>query len=324
MTAPLRLGLVGHGIQHSLSPRLHAAAFGIAERIGSYTLFDCADAADAVAVFDRLRSGELDGLNVTTPFKALALQSADAWMRTAQHRAGVFTQPANTLFMQENRLVAASTDGFGLTAALLGAQVDLVGKRVLLLGTGGAGQAVAAELLDLGAAQLRIANRTPGPAQALVDRLNILWPRHALVQTWGDARGLAGVDVVVHATRLGHGQTATPDAVSWIAAQLGWLPWSAWKTRPPLLADLLYADGLTPLQALAQTRGLPLDVRLNEAPVYEPRIHPQSRAPIGILQHFGEAMLAHQAARAFELWTGQRVDTQRMLAAILPGLRSDG
>lgn len=311
MSAPLRLGLVGTGIGHSLSPRLHTAALEITELAGTYDLFDCADAAAATAVFEQLRRGELDGLNVTTPFKALALASADGWLRTAHHQAGVFTHPANTLFMKENRLIAASTDGFGLTGALLSGQVDLVGKRVLLLGAGGAGQAIAADILALGAAQLRIANRSVDSAAALVARLNAIWPRRVLAHAWGESHGLAGVDVVVHATRLGHGQTATQEALAAMAAHLDWLPWRAWAERMPVLADLVYADGLTPLQALALSRGLPVDDRLDARTPF------QQRPPKGVLRYFGQTMLAHQAARAFEIWTGHRVDAQQMLAAIV-------
>ncbi len=315
---PLRLGLVGQGIRHSLSPILHTRALELAVLTGSYTIFDCADDTAARAVFAQLRSGELDGLNVTTPFKALALQSADAWQRTAHHKAGVFTQPANTLFMLENNLVAASTDGAGLGAALLSAQVDLVGKRVLLLGVGGAGQAVAAEVLSLGAAQLRIANRSPTPAVALAERLNTIWPKHAVPQTWGDPQGLVGIDVVLQATRLGHGQPPLPAVLSQVAADLDWLPWTAWAKHQPLLADLVYAGDMTPVQALALQRGLRVDNRLTVPPIDFAQIHPALPYPSGILKYFGQAMLAHQAARSFALWTGRPVDAVRMLAAILP------
>ena len=318
MIAPLRLGLVGTGIGHSLSPRLHEKAFELSGIAGSYALLDCADASAALAVFGQLRRGDLDGLNVTTPFKALALLAADAWLRTAGQQSGVFTHPANTLFMQENRLVASSTDGCGLAAALRGAQVDLAGKRVLLLGAGGAGQAIAAELLAAGAAQLRVTNRTSAPAHALVDRLNAVWPRHAHAHAWGEARGLADVDVIVHATLLGHGHALPHTA----AAQLDWLPWQAWSARPPLLADLVYAPELTPVQALARAHGLPVDERLAQAAIAGTRIPRDTLDAIGIIQYFGQAMLAHQAARAFELWTGVAVDAQRMLAAILPGVTS--
>lgn len=317
-TTPLRLGLVGRGIGHSLSPRLHAKAMELTGIAGNFTIFDCADEAAAITLFARLRAGELDGLSVTTPYKSLALQCADAWLRTAHHKAGVFTQPANTLFAQDGRLVAASTDGHGLGAALLGAQVNLVGKRVLLLGAGGAGQAVAAEVLALGAAQLRVANRAAAQAAALVDRLNTIWPKHAFAQTWGDARGLAGVDIVLHATRLGHGLDGSAASVAEVATHLEWLPWTAWANHAPLLADLVYAHALTPVQALAQARGLPLDARLAEPLVEVAHMHAERMEPKGVLVFFGQAMLAHQAARAFTLWTGQRVDSVRMLAAILP------
>lgn len=310
MTRPWRLGLVGHGIQHSLSPRLIANALAQVDAAGTYELFDCATDADALAVFERLRTGGLDGLNVTTPFKPLALKTADAWLRTAQHPGGVLARPANTLWPRDGRLVAASTDGHGLTSALLGAQVDLTGLRVLLLGAGGAGQAVAADLVALGVHQLRIANRTHAAAESLVAALEAIWPKRALHQPWGDAHGLSGIDLVVNATRLGHGGQAVGDV-------LDWLPWRSWAAQSPVLADMVYAPGLTPLQALAHGHGLPVDTRLLEPLDPEPRMHPELKPPRGVVQGFGQSMLAHQAARSFQLWTGLRVDARRMLAAIL-------
>ena len=313
MSQPLRLGLVGSGIAQSLSPRLHQKAMDLCGLSGSYVLFDCATPDAARAVFARLRHGELDGLNVTTPFKTLALQVADAAVVDAAVDApdrGLL-QPANTLFMRGNQLMAAATDGAGLTAALRAAQVHLRGQRVLLIGAGGAGQAVAGTLVAEHPAQLRIVNRTPAASALLVDRLNALGPGIAQAHAWGDARGLADVGVIVHATRLGHGQAQLHGA-------LDWLPWPAWAARAAVLADIVYAADLTPLQQLAHTHGLAVDDRLGHPAIAAAARDGSFAQPHGILRYFGQTMLAHQAAAAFALWTGQPVDAQQMLTAILP------
>lgn len=318
MTGPLRLGLLGRGIAHSLSPMLHQTALTLAGLDGDYRLFDCDDESAARAVIQRLRTGELHGLNVTTPWKPLALSSAQAWQRTATHRAGVLTCPANTLRMDGPRLVATSTDGHGLTAALLVAGMDLTHKSVLLLGAGGAGQAIAADLLAMGISQLLVTNRTSSASAALSERLAAIWPGRVRSHTWGQTRGLATVDVVIHATRVGHGRSATEQEVRLITPEFAWLPWSSWARRPPLLCDLGYAAELTPWQALAHQHGQPVDARLSSPLIEEPRIHAEPRAPVGILAFSGQAMLAYQAARAFQVWTGCRVDGATLLRAILP------
>lgn len=315
MTAPLRLGLVGQNIHHSLSPLLQQKALELSGLQGEYALFDCQNPPEFLEVLARLRRHELDGLNVTTPFKPLALQHADGWLRLGQHRAGVLTLPANTLFMQENRLIATSTDGPGLAAALLSAQVDLTGKTLLLLGAGGAGQAIAGDLLALGLQNLLVTNRSALPE--LFARLAKIWPDRVRVQPWGQARGLAQVDVVVHATRAGHGQAANAQTQAGIAEDFAWLPWKSWRKQQPLLVDLVYAPDLTPWQGYAQEQGLQVDARLQEIPLTTPQLYPELQEPRGILAHAGQAMLAHQAARSFEVWTGQRVDGRQLLQALL-------
>ena len=296
---------------------MHAAALELAGLSGTYTLFDAADEDAARAVIQQLREGHLDGLNVTTPWKPLALASAEAWLRASTHRAGALTWPANTLRMDGPRLVATTTDGAGLTAALLTANVDLTHRSVLLLGAGGAGQAVAGYLLALGANDLVVANRTQAAAAGLAAKLAPLWPGRVRAHTWGQARGLAGVDVVVHATRAGHGQPAEEAVRAALAQDFAWLPWASWAKRPPLLVDLGYAPDLTPWQTFARDHGLPVDRRIAEAPIYTACVHPERKPPVGVLALVGQAMLAHQAARSFTVWTGARVDGQSLLARLL-------
>ena len=310
MSSTGRFALVGGGIGHSLSPRLFATACAVGGVAGTYTLLEAPDAASARDAFAALRRGEWQGLNVTTPHKALALASADGWQRSAPGAAGALTVPANVLWSEGDRLIAASTDGPGLLDALTLARARIDGQHVLLLGAGGAAVAVAPALLAAGVRLLTVTNRTKAAATALAQRLSPLFPGRVAVQPWGATRDLGAVDCVVHATRLGHGAAATPEAEAALAAALDWLPWRAWRERPPLLLDLVYANPLTALQALAVARGLPLDLRLAATGATAP-------SPRGVLGHFGEAMLAHQAARAFALWTHVAVDPQAMLRAIL-------
>lgn len=151
----------GHPIDHSLSPRIHALfAEETAQQI-EYTRREppLDGLAEAIAAF-RAEGGH--GANITVPFKEQAWALADQRSDRAE-RAGA----VNTLIFGE-RVYADNTDGEGLINDLrnnLG--VGLAGKRILLIGAGGAAGGVLMPLLDENPATLVIANRTPERAQTL-------------------------------------------------------------------------------------------------------------------------------------------------------------
>ena len=103
----MRLGLTGWPISHSLSPKIQNAALQAVGVDGEYSLYPVDPSApdQLTALLDRLRSGELAGLNVTSPHKQAVLQSVDELSDSARMIGAV-----NTLYMRSDRLVGHNTD----------------------------------------------------------------------------------------------------------------------------------------------------------------------------------------------------------------------
>ena len=192
-----RYAVIGNPVAHSKSPWIHAE---FARATGQALRYEAIEAprggfAEAVAAF-RAAGGK--GLNVTLPFK----KEAYALCAEVSERAGL-ARAVNTLILGE-KIFGDNTDGAGLLADLeknLGEKVK--GSHVLLLGAGGAAQGVAGALLEAGAAELVIANRDMGRAQALAAR----FPG---VKASGYGALAAGFDIVVNATSAGLQGAAPP------------------------------------------------------------------------------------------------------------------
>lgn len=169
-TMPIpRYAVFGNPIAHSLSPYIHqmfATQEGVS--IGYERLLAEPEQFTAAAT-GFFACGGL-GANVTVPFKTDAYDWADSVSERAR-AAGA----ANTLLKQEDgSIYADNTDGAGLVADIgRNLQVALAGKRILLLGAGGAARGVILPLLQCRPANLTIANRTAGKAQALADIFGI-------------------------------------------------------------------------------------------------------------------------------------------------------
>jgi shikimate dehydrogenase len=188
--------LLGHPVEHSLSPAMHNAAFRALGLSHSYEALDVT--ADALpAAVQRIRSGELLGANVTVPHKETVMTLVDTWDGpTAEIGA------ANTLSRTADgkRVLASNTDAVGFAYATRGLALD--GARVLLLGAGGAARAVLVALLVRGA-HVAIANRTPERARTLVRAIPHPVERVPRVLDWAARTELQEIDVVVNATSLG-------------------------------------------------------------------------------------------------------------------------
>lgn len=156
-------GVAGRPIGHSLSPLLHMAWIRAAGLDALYEAFEPEDAEAFRRLVERGRRGELRGLNVTAPYKELALSLADQVGTTASACGS-----ANLLVFGEGRARADSTDGEGLMAALReqAPELEVAGRPVLVLGAGGAARAAVAALVAAGAA-VGVLNRTRARAEAL-------------------------------------------------------------------------------------------------------------------------------------------------------------
>lgn len=192
-----RYAVVGNPVAHSKSPRIHAE---FARATGQALSYEAIEAplggfAGAVAAF-RASGGK--GLNVTLPFK----EEAFALCSEVSERARL-ARAVNTLMFTKG-VFGDNTDGIGLVRDLAGnLQVDPKGKRVLLMGAGGAAQGLVPALLAAGATELVIANRDMERAQALAGRFPGL-------KASGYGALARGFDIVVNATSAGLQGAAPP------------------------------------------------------------------------------------------------------------------
>jgi shikimate dehydrogenase len=153
ITATTRLvALLGHPVDHSLSPRMQNAAF--AARALDWAYLACDVDPDALtAALTGLRALGFAGANVTIPHKGAVAELCDE-LGDLSRRSGA----VNTLVFREGgRIVGANTDGPAVTAA-----VEAAGAHVLVLGRGGAARSAAVALEDAGAASVRLASRSDG------------------------------------------------------------------------------------------------------------------------------------------------------------------
>jgi shikimate dehydrogenase len=164
MSTPDRYAVIGHPIAHSLSPRIHTLFARQTAQALSYEAFDVPPQQLSTQLKVFFASGGR-GLNVTVPHKQAVVAFADELSERAQ-RAGAI----NTLALSTTgRLMGDNTDGVGLVRDLTtNLELTLAGRRLLLLGAGGAARGVLAPLLALGPAELVIANRDPERAQRLL------------------------------------------------------------------------------------------------------------------------------------------------------------
>ncbi|MFE2279535.1 shikimate dehydrogenase [Streptomyces sp. NPDC059454] len=274
------VGLIGSGISPSLSPALHEREAG---RQGLRCLYRLLD-LDTIgvppeAVGELLRAARLlgfDGLNITHPCKRLVVEHLDALDPRAEALGAV-----NTVVFEGGRAVGHNTDVTGFAAAFARGLPDAPLERVVQLGAGGAGAAVAHATLTLGAERVTVVDALPERATDLAAALNRSFgPGRAaaasldrLPELLGAADGHGGL---VHATPTG------------MAAHPG-LPLPAGLLHPGLwVAEVVYRPLETELLRTARAAGCAtLD---------------------------GGGMAAFQAADAFRLFTGREPDSARMLA----------
>ncbi|PWI08459.1 shikimate dehydrogenase [Streptomyces sp. NWU339] len=274
------VGLIGSGIGPSLSPALHERE---ADRQGLRCLYRLLD-LDTIgvppeAVGELLRAARLlgfDGLNITHPCKRLVVEHLDALDPQAEALGAV-----NTVVFEGGRAVGHNTDVTGFAASFARGLPDVPLERVVQLGAGGAGAAVAHAVLTLGAGRVTVADALPERADELADSLNRTFgadraaaaPLDRLPKLLAAADGSGGL---VHATPTG------------MAAHPG-LPLPAELLHPGLwVAEVVYRPLETELLRTARAAGC------------------------AILD--GGGMAAFQAADAFRLFTGREPDRARMLA----------
>ena len=236
----LLLGLVGAGIQRSLSPALHEEEGRHHELRVHYQLIDLEAAGVGVEALPdlirALRVMAFAGLNVTYPCKQAVIPLLDSLSEEARAIGAV-----NTIVREGSRLIGHNTDGsgwsWGFKRALPGADLS----RVVLLGAGGAGSACADAVLRLGARELVIVDRDASRARALATKLLEQFPN---VSATPDASAaLEGASGLIQATPVGMGTDRS-------------MPLNEGLLRPSLwVSEIVYVPLETPLLKAARRIG---------------------------------------------------------------------
>lgn len=265
-------GVIGDPVRQSLSPVLMNAAFSVLGIDWVYAAFPVRRGG-AAAALDAMRTLELAGLSVTMPHKTDAAAACDDLTPDAAALHSVNT----VVPLGGGRLLGDSTDGEGFVRSLREAGHDPGGRRVLLLGAGGAARAVALALGREGSAVTVAARRPEAAASAAA-----LAPGGEAID-WASARVHAhGADMVVNATPVGMSDEGLP------------LPASALRAGQ-VVADLVYHPRETPLLRAAVEAGATaldgLGMLVHQAALAVERWTGE-RAPVGVMRAAAEAALA--------------------------------
>ena len=253
--------VMGHPVAHSQSPWIHA-------RFAELTGQDIVYTKRHIPLdhFDHSVRAFIDegghGCNITVPFKFEA-----AALATHTSERGLLAQACNILTFTDGKIEADNTDGLGLVDDIeQNAGIPLLGKRILLMGAGGAAAGVLGPLINAKPTHISVANRTESRAQTLVARHQQLATLQNVELQAHDLKGLEGqFDIIINGT----------------ASSLGGhdVPVDAQVMKPGALAyDMMYGAGARPFMDWARSHGAtPRD---------------------------GLGMLVGQAAEAFNIWRG--------------------
>lgn len=270
------LAVFGDPIEHSLSPQLHQL---FAQQSGvevNYKAILAPPSTFAQRLQHFFSEGGV-GANITLPHKVNVMALAD----DVSSRAAL-AGAANTLHLVDGELQADNTDGEGLVRDLTQQVGSLTGRRVLVLGAGGAVRGIIGPLLDAGCARIVLRNRSKEKAETIVEtfkqnRVRIYSAKLDDQQSF---------DLVINAISSGHQQHNPFKDPSGVVLRPQWLG------QTTLAYDLSYGSAAVPF--LNQVKTMRPDLAVSD----------------------GLGMLAAQGAASFTIWTGQEVDFTQALRVL--------
>lgn len=273
------LGVFGYPVEHSLSPAMHNAALEALSLDYVYVPFSVAPDRLADALVG-VRALGIAGVNLTIPHKENVLRLLDEVAPEA-----VAIGAVNTVALADGRLVGYNTDGHGFAAPLAEDGIAVRGRRVVVLGAGGAARAVVFRLAADGA-EVFLYNRSVERAQRLAEA----------------ASQVAGGSVAALASEEAVGAALTDSVLLVNATSVGMAPKS--EEFPPVPREALH-PGLTVYDLVYR----PLMTGLLSA---------ARRAGCRIVT--GERMLVHQGAKSLQIWTGRPAPIEVMVRAVRAAL----
>ena len=264
--------VVANPIKHSISPFIHNRAFEATAINGAYVAWEI-EAGDLAETVANIRRYQMFGINLSMPYKEQVIPYLDELSDEARLIGAV-----NTVVNQDGTLIGYNTDGKGFFKSL--PSFTILGKKMTLLGAGGAAKAVIAQAILDGASRVSVFVRSTSmeKTKAYLERLQsetgfrvdlYVLEEHSVLQ-----ERIAASDLLVNATSVGMDGKSSPVPTN--------------LTLPPqvLVADIIYQPFETPFLQWAKSQG---NVAVN-----------------------GLGMLLYQAAEAFKLWTGKDMPTDEI------------
>ena len=283
---PIRLGVFGDPVAHSLSPQMQNAALHACGIKAQYARFHIR-ANELRSALLLLRRLDFVGINLTVPHKIGAFTQVDEADESATRTGAV-----NTIRVRHEKLIGSNTDGEGFLRAIRAEfSIDLRDLRVIIIGAGGGtGRAIAWQCALENCERLVLVNRTLEKASALAERLRpffsgprVLGPSARIeAVAWDESAmrtQLADIDLIVNATPLGMNPSdPTPIPARLIAPH-------------HILFDCVYSSSKTASVRAAEEAG--------------------ARGANGL------SMLLHQGALSFSIWFNREAPIEAMRAALL-------
>ena len=268
--------VIGDPIEHTLSPLIHNAAFKHLKLDLVYVAFRVRKEELKNAV-KGMRSLGIHGLNVTMPHKNAIIKYLDEVDSTAK-----FIGSVNTVLNNDGKLIGFNTDGVGALKALKENQVHLDEKKLLLLGAGGAAQAIAFQLASE-VEEIRILNRDGEKAKQLAEALREKFNRKIVGDMLSAStikEQLKDADILVNATSVG--------------------------MHPNPEQTLVNREWLKPNMAVMDIVYNPVETRLL-----------RDAKSVGAKVVYGTEMLVFQGAASFEIWFNRPAPVEVMRKAVL-------
>lgn len=264
--------VVANPIKHSISPFIHNTAFEATSTNGVYLAWEVkgTDLAETVA---NIRRYQMFGINLSMPYKEQVIPYLDQLSEEARLIGAV-----NTVVNREGTLIGYNTDGKGFFKSLPSFKIS--GKRMVLLGAGGAAKAILAQAILDGVSQISVfvrsssMEKTRPYLEKIQNATGFRVDLFALEDVQDLQDSITQADLLVNATSVGMDGSSQP------------IPTSIVLPEKLIVADVIYQPFETPFLKWARNQG---NQSIN-----------------------GLGMLLYQAAEAFELWTGKEMPTDQI------------
>lgn len=264
--------VVANPIKHSISPFIHNQTFEVTHTNGVYLAWEV-EATDLAETVANIRRYQMFGINLSMPYKEQVIPYLDQLSEEARLIGAV-----NTVVNRDGTLIGYNTDGKGFFKSLPSFKIS--GKRMVLLGAGGAAKAILAQAILDGVSQVSVfvrsasIEKTRPYLEKLQNETGFKVDLFALEDVSELQARITDSDLLVNATSVGMDGVSQP------------IPTSILLPEKLLVADVIYKPFETPFLKWARNQG--------------------NHAVNGL------AMLLYQAAEAFQLWTGKEMPTDQI------------